>query len=147
MPLGRALRYVLRVQTNVVLIVATASGYFFFAGLRTFGVVFARGHFGLSQSMASTLFTLIGLGALAGVLSGGRLADAWMRRGRANARVSIAIVGYLAAALVLPAGPPHHLADRRRAALPVRHGRLLAPEPPARRRPAGRHAVTALGPR
>lgn len=45
MPIGRAIRYVLRVRTNLVLIVATAVGYFFFAGLRTFGVIFARGHF------------------------------------------------------------------------------------------------------
>lgn len=101
MPLGRALRYVVRVRTNVVLIVATASGYFFFSGLRTFGVVFARGHFSLGQSVASTLFTLVGAGALAGVLLGGRLADSWLRRGRVDARIVVAIIGFVIAAVVL----------------------------------------------
>lgn len=104
MALGRALRYVLRVRTNVVLIAASASGYFFFAGLRTFGVVFARGHFSLSQSLASTLFTLTGIGSLVGVLTGGRLADAWMRRGRVNARVLVPIIGYVSAAAILAPG-------------------------------------------
>jgi len=104
MPLRRALVYTLRVRTNLVLIVATAVGYFFFAGLRTFAVVFARGHFSLSQSTASTLFVLVGIGALAGVLAGGRLADRLMRRGRVNARVLVGIVGFVAAAaLLLPA--------------------------------------------
>jgi predicted MFS family arabinose efflux permease len=104
MPLPRALRYVLSVRTNVVLIIATAAGYFFFAGLRTFGVVFARGHFALSQSLASTLFVLVGVGALLGTLVGGRLADRLMRRGHVNARLWVAIAGFLAAALLLLPG-------------------------------------------
>lgn len=104
MPLPRALRYVLRVQTNVVLIVATAAGYFFFAGLRTFGVVFARGHFSLSQSVASTLFVLVGIGALVGTLVGGRLADHLMRRGHVNARIQVAIAGFLVAGVLLLPG-------------------------------------------
>jgi predicted MFS family arabinose efflux permease len=104
MPLPRALRYVLSVRTNVVLIIATAAGYFFFAGLRTFGVVFARGHFGLSQSVASTLFVLVGIGALLGTLVGGRLADSLMRRGHVNARLLVGIAGFVAAALLLLPG-------------------------------------------
>jgi MFS family permease len=104
MPLHRALRYVLRVQTNVVLIVATAAGYFFFAGLRTFAVVFARGHFSLSQSLASTLFVLVGIGALLGTLVGGRLADHLMRRGHVNARIHVAIAGFAVSAVLLLPG-------------------------------------------
>jgi sugar phosphate permease len=104
MPLARALRYVLRVRTNVVLIVATTVGYFFFAGLRTFGVVFARGHFGLGQSVAATLFTLVGLGALAGVLLGGRFADALIRRGYTRARIAVPAVAFLLAPVFLAPG-------------------------------------------
>jgi MFS family permease len=36
-----ALRYVLRVRTDVVIILASALGYFYFAGLRSFAVLFA----------------------------------------------------------------------------------------------------------
>jgi predicted MFS family arabinose efflux permease len=104
MPLPRALRYVLSVRTNVVLIFATAAGYFFFSGLRTFGVVFARGHFELSQSVASTLFVLVGVGALLGTLVGGRLADRLMLRGHVNARLWVGIAGFVAAALLLLPG-------------------------------------------
>ena len=49
--------------------------YFFLAGLRTFALVFVRGHFGLSQGTATVVLFLAGLGAIAGVLVSGRIAD------------------------------------------------------------------------
>ena len=96
-----AVRYVLRVRTNVVIIVASALGYFFFAGLRSFAIIFATGHYGLSKPTATSLIVVIGAGAVAGVLTGGRVADGLLRRGHARARVLVPAVCLLALPLAL----------------------------------------------
>ena len=99
-PAGRslwwAIRYVLRVRTNVIIIIASALGYFFFAGLRSFAIIFATGHYGLSKAAASPLVLVIGIGAVAGVIAGGRLADRLLRRGLVTARVLVPAVCLLA---------------------------------------------------
>lgn len=100
MTLWQAVRYVLRVRTNLVLIVAGALGYFFFSGLRGFAVEFAKDHYGISQSVATSLTVLLGAGALAGVLAGGRLADRLVRGGRLAGRVEVPGVAILCAALL-----------------------------------------------
>ena len=96
-----AVRYVLRVRTNVVIIVASALGYFFFAGLRSFAVIFATGHYGISKPLATSLILVIGAGALAGVNTGGRVADRLLRHGHVSARVLVPAVCLLALSLVL----------------------------------------------
>ena len=96
-----AVRHVLRVRTNVVLIAASAIGYFFFSGMQTFAVVFARGQYGLSQVGATALLAVTGLGALGGVLIAGRLADRMLAGGRLDARILVGAVAYVAAAVVI----------------------------------------------
>ena len=71
----QVMRHVLRVRTNVTIIVASALGYFFLAGLRTFAVVFASGQFRVGQGLATVVLAVIGLGAVGGLLVAGRLAD------------------------------------------------------------------------
>jgi MFS family permease len=106
----QAFRFVLRVRTNIVLIVASALGYFFFSGLRGFAVEFAKKHYSISQGVASTLTLALGVGALAGVLAGGRFADRLLRHGRIPARVEVPGVAVLAAAaLFVPAIITTHL--------------------------------------
>jgi predicted MFS family arabinose efflux permease len=100
MPLWTAVRYVLRVRTNAVLIVASALGYLFFAGVQTFALLLLRSRYGLSQSVASSLLIVVGLGAVAGVVVAGRLADRLLRGGMLNARVVVGAVCYLAAAAI-----------------------------------------------
>lgn len=128
--LRSAVRYVLRIPTNNWLIAASSVGYFFFAGLRTFGVVFVRGHFGLGQSVAVTVLFVAGLGSLAGVLLSGRLADRMVAKGRLTARVVVGAASYfVAAALLLPALVVPSLS----VALPllvVAAASLSAPNPP-----------------
>lgn len=104
MPFMRAARYVLRVPTNRVLILASTVAYFFQAGERTFGLEFVRSHFGLSPGTAMSLLVLLGIGALVGVLSGGRIADRLIRHGHATGRVTVGGLGYLAAAMLLLPG-------------------------------------------
>jgi MFS family permease len=101
MGLAAAVRYVLRVRTNLVLIAASALGYFFFAGMRTFAVAFLRDHFSLGQSAATTLLVVLGLGSLTGVLLGGRIADRMLRGGRINARVVVPSIAFVGAAVLL----------------------------------------------
>jgi predicted MFS family arabinose efflux permease len=102
--LGQVMRAVLSIRTNVIVIIASAVGYFFFAGLRTFAVTFARGQYGLSQA-AVTLFTpLVGVGALAGVLWGGRYADRLGQHGRPAARITVAATAYVVAAVAILPG-------------------------------------------
>lgn len=98
--LWQAVRYVLSVRTNVLIIVASALGYFFFSGLRGFAVQFAEEHYGISQSGATSLVLVIGIGALLGVLSGGRLADRLVRHGRLTGRVEVPGVAVLGAGVL-----------------------------------------------
>lgn len=96
MPFLRTALYVLRIRTNLILIVAGAVGYFFFAGLRTFGLIFARGQLGTGQSATIAVLFVAGLGSLLGVIASGRIADGLLERGRLNARI---VVGAMALSL------------------------------------------------
>ncbi|HET7353786.1 MAG TPA: MFS transporter [Gaiellaceae bacterium] len=104
MSLLRATRYVLRVRTNVVLIAASACGYYFLAGLQTFGLEFSKDQYGINQALASTLLLVVGAGALAGVLFGGAFGDWLLKRGHLNSRVlTPAIAAVLTTILFVPA--------------------------------------------
>ncbi|HEX5247535.1 MAG TPA: MFS transporter [Gaiellaceae bacterium] len=86
-----ATRYVLRIRTNMYLIAASALGYYFLAGVQTFGSEFAKEQYDIGQALANLLLLVIGVGAVAGVLAGGALGDRLMRRGRLNGRLYVAI--------------------------------------------------------
>jgi predicted MFS family arabinose efflux permease len=98
--MSAAVRYVLRVRTNRLLILASAIGYFFFSGQRTFTVVFIRGNYGVTQAAATSLVGVMGVGALAGVVLGGRIADRLLAAEHLGARVVVAAVCYVAAAIL-----------------------------------------------
>lgn len=98
-----AVRYVLSVRTNVVLIIGSAFGYFYFTGLGMFAMALLRGRFHIGQTTATLLMGVIGLGALFGALSSGRLADRLIGRGHLSARMTVAGAAFLiAAAFFLP---------------------------------------------
>jgi predicted MFS family arabinose efflux permease len=104
MTLPRATRYVLRVRTNVVLIAASACGYYFLAGLQTFGLEFSKDQYGINQALASSLLLVVGAGALAGVLFGGAVGDWLLKRGHLNSRVlTPAVAAVLTTILFVPA--------------------------------------------
>src|SRR5437764_13887036 len=87
MNLARATRYVLRVRTNLILILASACGYYFLAGLQTFGLEFSKEQYGIDQALASSLLLVVGAGALTGVLAGGSIGDWLLKRGVLSARI------------------------------------------------------------
>ena len=70
-----AARYVLHVRTNVALIISGALGYYFLAGVQTFGVEFVHTQYHVNQVLANALMLVVGAGAAAGVLIGGPLGD------------------------------------------------------------------------
>jgi MFS family permease len=110
MSLAAAVRYILSIPTNVLLIIGSSLGYFFFAGLQTFAVVFVRGHYHASQATATLILGLLVLGALLGTLVSGPITDTLVRRGSLQARVWVPALCYLgAAALLIPGLLGSHL--------------------------------------
>jgi predicted MFS family arabinose efflux permease len=104
LPLGQVVRHVLRVRTNVVVIVSSALGYYLFAGLRAFGVEYAAKHYGVGQGLASVLVFVLGVAGIGGVFAGGRVADRLLLRGWLNVRVILPAIAFVAtAALFAPA--------------------------------------------
>jgi MFS family permease len=104
MGLLRAIRYTLRVPTNLVLITSSALGYFYFGGLQTFALLFVRGHYHTSSAAAELVLALLVVGSVVGTLISGRVTDGLLRRGMLNARINVPIVCYLAAAGLLVPG-------------------------------------------
>jgi len=99
--LGWAAWYVMRIPTNVVLVIASALGYYFFAGMQVFGVEFVHGWFGLAHSAAIGLVLLFGTSGLVGALFGGRLGDRLLARRYLSARIIVATLAYLGTAVFL----------------------------------------------
>jgi predicted MFS family arabinose efflux permease len=99
-----AARYVLSVPSNRVFIAASGLGYFFLGGVRSFAVIFAKGHFGISQAEVSLFLIFIGGGAVLGTLCGGRIADRLIRGGRTDGRVIVAGVSFLVASVLFIPG-------------------------------------------
>ncbi|MGB0094183.1 MAG: hypothetical protein WBP81_16840 [Solirubrobacteraceae bacterium] len=69
----RAVRYILSVPTNVLLIIGSSLGYFFFAGIQTFALLFVRGHYHVDLATSELGLGLLVLGGLIGTLVSGHL--------------------------------------------------------------------------
>lgn len=82
-----AMRYLFRLPTYVLLIAASSLSYFYFAGVRAFGMIYFTAHYGLARSIVSALVVLVGGGAVIGVIAGGRLAERLRENGLVSARV------------------------------------------------------------
>jgi MFS family permease len=104
MSLTDSIRYILKIPTNVLLIISSSLGYYFFAGLETFAVVFVRGHFQASQATATLVLGVLVLGAVLGTLVSGPLTDLLTRSGHIAARVWVPAICNIAAGLVLIPG-------------------------------------------
>jgi MFS family permease len=88
----------------VILIVASACGYYFLAGVQTFGVEFVRDQYSVGQVLANFLMLLIGAGALIGVLLSGRLSDYLLHRRYVNARIVVsAVAAAITTVMFIPA--------------------------------------------
>ncbi len=104
MKLGPSIRYVLKIPTNVYMIVSSSLGYFYFTGLTTFALLFVRGHYHIGQAESEMVLAVLVGGALIGTLVSGWLADELVKHGYLNARVWVPAVSYLLAAVLLIPG-------------------------------------------
>ncbi|MFE3639082.1 MFS transporter [Streptomyces sp. NPDC059168] len=101
LPVPAAFLYVLRIPTVLIMITASSLGYFFLAGVRTFGVLFATGQYGISKAAAGALAVVVGAGAVIGLYLGGHAADRLLRAGHPNGRVVVAVVALFVSPLAL----------------------------------------------
>ncbi len=100
----RTLRYVLKIRTNVLLMLAIALGYFYFTGIRTFGIVFMRGWFHLDQTAGTEILVGIGIGAIIGVVVAGRVADWLIKTNHPRGRIWVGVSAFLIATVFFLAG-------------------------------------------
>jgi MFS family permease len=99
-----AARAVLRIRTNVILIVASACGYFYLSGIETFATEYVKEQYHIDQALANLLLLVVGGGAVVGVLLAGGLSDRLLHRGFLNSRILVAaIAALLSSLLFLPA--------------------------------------------
>jgi MFS family permease len=104
-----ATRYILRIRTNVILIVASAGGYFFLTGVQTFGVEFVTRQYAIDQALGTLVLLVVGIGGVIGVLAGGAIGDLLLRRGVFTGRILVsAIAAAIAVVLFVPAIFTHH---------------------------------------
>lgn len=100
----QVVRYLLHIPSNVVLIIGSAGVYYYLTGVQTFAAEFVHKQYDMSQALSNFLILLLGVGAIGGVLAGGAIGDALLRRGYLNARVLIsAIVSAMTVLLFIPA--------------------------------------------
>jgi MFS family permease len=105
-----AVRYILSIPTNILMIISSSLGYFYFAGLSTFALLFVRGHYHASQATAELVLGLLVIGAIIGTLVSGRVTDQLLRRGVLEVRVWVPALCYLGAtALLIPGILGSHL--------------------------------------
>lgn len=104
MGLWRAIKYILSIPSNLLMIIGSSLGYFFFSGLQTFALLFVKYHYKVGQATSELVLALLVVGALIGTLASGRLTDAMLRRGNLAARVVVPALCYVGAALLLIPG-------------------------------------------
>jgi len=104
MSLRRSISYLFAIPSNVLMIIGSSLGYFYFAGLQTFALLFVVGHFKVGQAEAELFLALLVVGAVIGTLVGGRVPDILLKRGYLSARVWFSGVCYAGAALLMIPG-------------------------------------------
>lgn len=95
------LRELLHIQSMWFALLAITISSLLLNGLQAWAVEYFKRVHGLSAAEAGIFTTVFGLGAAAGVMGGGFLADALLRRGILNARVYVVSFSSMAAAAVL----------------------------------------------
>ncbi|HTT05076.1 MAG TPA: MFS transporter [Steroidobacteraceae bacterium] len=94
--LWKTVGYLLRLPTYRLLIIASSLAYYFLSGVRAFLMIFFTAQWHVSRGTLAGTVAAIGLGALGGVVMGGRISEHLLRKGELNARLLVPAVGLLA---------------------------------------------------
>ncbi|MGH8205819.1 MAG: MFS transporter [Steroidobacteraceae bacterium] len=94
--LWRTIGYLLHLPTYRLLVIASALAYYFLSGMRAFMMIYFTAHWHVSRSTLAATVVIIGIGALVGVVMGGRISGYLLRKGQLNARINVPAVGLLA---------------------------------------------------
>jgi MFS family permease len=101
LPARAAFLHVLRIPSFTVSLLANSLAVFFTSGLGIWATTFLVRYHGLSLARATAATSLLAVGAIAGMIWGGRLGDRLVARGRVAGRVEVAAVAQIAGVLLL----------------------------------------------
>jgi MFS family permease len=101
MPAKAAFAHVLRIRSFTVSLLAFSLAIFFTSGLGIWATTFLVRYHDLSLPRATAATSLLAVGAIVGMLWGGRLADRLVARGRIAGRVEVAAAAQIAGVLLL----------------------------------------------
>jgi hypothetical protein len=87
--LWRTMVYLFSLPTHTLLIVVSILVYFFFHGAEAFAIIYFAPHYRLPTSVVSAFVIVIGVSALAGLLTGGNLSRRLLHQGKINARIIV----------------------------------------------------------
>ena len=111
MPAAPAFRYVLRIPSVTISLLTNALAIFFTSGLGIWATTFLVRYHHLSLTKATAATSLLAVGAITGMIWGGRLGDRLVARGRPAGRVEVAAGAQIAGVLLLvPAFAAHSTA-------------------------------------
>jgi MFS family permease len=101
MPTLPAFRYVLRTPSVTISLVTNALAVFFTSGLGIWATTFLVRYHHLSLTKATAATSLLAVGAIVGMIWGGRLGDRLVARGRPAGRVEVAAAAQVVGVLLL----------------------------------------------
>jgi MFS family permease len=92
-----------RIPTNVVVLISDSLGNFFFAGVASFSVLFITERYGMSNALVDALAPAFAVGVIAGIIAGGRLGDRLTRGAGGGRRLLVASTCQLVATAIFAA--------------------------------------------
>jgi MFS family permease len=101
MPAAAAFRYVLRIPSFTISLITNALAVFFTSGLGIWATTFLVRYHHLSLTKATAATSLLAVGAIVGMIWGGRLGDRLVARGRLAGRVEVAAAAQVVGVLLL----------------------------------------------
>ena len=101
MPSLAAFRYVLRIPSVTISLLTNALAIFFTSGLGIWATTFLVRYHDMSLTAATAATSLLAVGAIVGMIWGGRLGDRLVARGRIAGRVEVAAAAQIIGVLLL----------------------------------------------
>src|SRR5947209_5493403 len=101
MPAWAAFLYLLRIRSVTISLLTNALAIFFTSGLGIWATTFFVRYHGMSLATATAATSILAVGAITGMVWGGRLGDRLVARGRVAGRVEVAAAAQVAGVLLL----------------------------------------------